>query len=213
MTSRPAARPVLRLMDGSAAPREAPHDLSLAPVVLAARAGDPLAWEALVRRFDGTLRAIARSYRLAAADVDDVVQATWHDLVRDIHCLREPAAVPGWLVTAARRKAMRQLQTPAREVLTGDPALGDCAETDAGPDDALLAAERREALAAALATLPARHRELMTVLASRPCVDYREAAALLAMPVGSIGPIRARSLARLARDGRLRALVTDEPGE
>ena len=92
---------------------------------------------------------------------------------------------------------------------TDDSAVGDRADAELGPEEALLAAERSEALAAALATLPPRHRRLMTVLASRRCLGYRDVAQLLSMPVGSIGPIRARSLARLARDLRLRALVED----
>lgn len=204
-----ASRSHLRLVNGAPAPRETSSDPILIRLVHAARAGEPGAWDALVRRFDGTLRAIARSYRLAPADVDDVVQTTWLSLVRDICRVREPAAIPGWLATTTRRNAIRHLQTRAREVLAEDPAMGDCPDAGAGPEEAVLAVERREALSAALATLPARHRDLMTVLASRPCVEYRDVAELLAIPIGSIGPIRARSLARLARDVRLRALVDD----
>jgi hypothetical protein len=133
--------------------------------------------------------------------VDDVVQATWHDLVRDIHRLREPAAIPGWLATTARRNAMRRLQVRAREVLSDDPALGDCVESDAGPYDALLAAERREALTAALTTLPARHRQLMTVLACQRRSDAR------AVP----GAPRARRTAAGARGGRVRRVAVRKP--
>src|SRR4051794_5612851 len=56
------------------APRQIPrHDAELVALVEAARAGDSAAWDRLVRRFEGPIRSIARSYRLAPADVDEVV--------------------------------------------------------------------------------------------------------------------------------------------
>jgi RNA polymerase sigma factor (sigma-70 family) len=119
--------------------------------------------------------------------------------------LREPADMASWLATVARRESLRLLQAPLREVLSDDPRLGDRAESD-GPEAVLLAAERTAILARALATLPERHRRLMTLLASESELDYREISATLGIPVGSIGPIRARSLARLELHPELRGL-------
>jgi len=59
-------------------------------------------------------------------------------------------------------------------------------------------------LTRALATLPQRQRELMTLIVSEPSANYEQISATLDMPVGSIGPIRARSLARLRRHAELR---------
>lgn len=70
----------------------------------------------------------------------------------------------------------------------------------------LLAAARHVALRRALATLPERHRRLMTVLATDASLDYEQIGASLAMPLGSIGPIRARRLARLQRHPELQAV-------
>jgi RNA polymerase sigma factor (sigma-70 family) len=148
---------------------------------------------------------IARSYRLAPADADDVVQASWLNLLEDIDDLREPAAVGGWLATTTRRNAMRLLQRRTREQLTDDPDLGDRPDSP-GPEVGLLATEQSETLVRAMAVLPERHRRLMMVLVDRPTLDYREVSELLSMPVGSIGPTRARSLARLSRDPQLRKL-------
>ena len=91
--------------------REPPGiDGKLVELVLAARAGDSSAWTKFLGRFDRTLRSIANSCRLGPADVDDVVQATWLDLFRDIERVREPAGIAGWLGTATRRKSMRLLR-------------------------------------------------------------------------------------------------------
>jgi RNA polymerase sigma factor (sigma-70 family) len=183
-----------------------PHrDLELVGLVLAARGGDSSAWTTLIGRFDTTLRRIAGSYRLAPADVDDIVQATWLDLLQDIGRLREPAAIAGWLATATRHKALRLVRARLREHLTDDPVVIDHADVQ-GPEASVLASERRTALTRALATLPHRHRRLLTLLLIQPALDYEQVSAQLAMPVGSIGPIRARALARLSRHPQLRAL-------
>jgi len=183
-----------------------PADQGLTELVNAARGGDPCAWTCLVDRFDGTIRSIARSYRLQPTDVDDIAQLTWARLYEHIDRLREPAAIAGWLATTTRREAMRALQIRTREHLTDDPpAHDDRADLDA-LDTSLLHAERRVALADALAALPDHQRRLMTVLLTNPTLHYQQISALLSVPIGSIGPTRARALSRLSRHPRLRAL-------
>lgn len=181
------------------------RERELVAVVQAARAGDAAAWTRLVHRFDRTLRHTARSYRLQPADVDEVVQMTWLELVEAIHRIREPAVIHAWLATVTRRNALRRRQMHVREQLTDDPQLGDCPDSD-GLEASMLAAERRAAVADALADLPDRHRQLLTLLLVQPTLDYRQVGELLCMPVGSIGPIRARALARLARNAHLHAI-------
>jgi len=67
------------------------------------------------------------------------------------------------------------------------------------PETCLLAAERDDALRDGLAGLSPRQRRLMLLLASEPRLSYAEIGALLEMPVGSIGPTRARCLERIRR--------------
>ena len=181
------------------------HDARLTALVCAARRGDQGAWTDLVERFDGRVRAIARSYRLSPPDVDDVAQATWLQLLEDIGKLREPAAIGAWLATATRRTALRLLQGPVREQPTADPHLGDRAEPDQAERD-LLGAERSAVVARALDTLPNRHRRLMRLLLTQEDPDYRQISHLLDMPLGSIGPIRGRCLQRLERHPEIQAL-------
>lgn len=189
--------------DGTArshAPVRPEHEL--VELVAAARRGDNAAWTELIERFDRLLRGIARSYRLNAADVDDVVQATWTRLHQHIGAVREPSAIAGWLATTTRRESLRMLQVHMREEPSEDPDLGESAVEDR-PETELLASEERVVLGRALATLPERQRQLMTLLATEPDADYRHISVLLEMPIGSIGPIRARGLARLGRHPEL----------
>ena len=139
------------------------------------------------------------------SDVDDVLQVTWICLFNHIDRLREPAAVAGWLATTTRRECMRLLQRAVHEEPTDDRLLGDGAD-EHSPERQLLADERGRILARAIAKLPARHRELMTLIAAATSPDYRAISASLGMPIGSIGPIRARCVARLERNAELSAL-------
>jgi DNA-directed RNA polymerase specialized sigma24 family protein len=79
-------------------------DRHLAQLVRALRAGDEIAWTRLVTRLDHGLRNIARSYRLTPTDIDDVMQATWLRVFRNIEQLHEATAIVGWLATTTRAR-------------------------------------------------------------------------------------------------------------
>jgi len=186
-------------------PHDTDTDTGLAAVVRAAAAGDPAALRRLVERFEPLLRRVARSYRLSSWDADDVIQATWLQFLQHGRSLREPSAVSGWLATTARRQSLWLLQRHVRERLSDDPACDEVGDW-AGPEDELLEAERSRLLQGALGQLPQRQRNLMRVLVAQPELSYEEVGQRLGMPVGSIGPTRARSLVRLRGDDGLRAL-------
>lgn len=202
----PVVRPHAQVVTSTAPmATSAPNDLF--GLVQAACHGDNLAWTRLVGRYDGMLRAIARSYRLSPPDVDDAVQATWVQLYEHVDSIRDPGAVAAWLATTTRRQSLHVLQRRVREHLADDVAVGEAADAAEQPEYQALVSERRDALQRALRTLPTRERKLMQLLATDPDPDYRRIAAALDMPVGSIGPIRARSLERLQRNPELRDYV------
>jgi RNA polymerase sigma factor (sigma-70 family) len=171
-----------------------------------AAAGDESAWNELVRRLDGVLRGVARRYRLASADVDDVVQTTWLRAVDHVGRLHDPGAIAGWLVVTTRREAMRTLQRGVREVLTDDTTTIDDPDP-ASPEVLAIARERRAALHGAVDRLSGRQRVLLSSMLATPAPSYEQIAERLAMPVGSIGPTRDRALARLRDDPDLARAV------
>jgi RNA polymerase sigma factor (sigma-70 family) len=178
----------------------------LSHLTRAAAAGDERAWNDLVTRLDGVLHAVAKRYRLSAADVDDVVQTTWLRALDHVERLNDPGAIAGWLVTTARREAMRTLQRGVREVLIDDAAAID--EPDvASPEVVAIARERRAAVRVAVQRLPSRQRHLLASLLTSPSPTYERVALKLAMPMGSIGPTRDRALARLREDPELASAV------
>jgi DNA-directed RNA polymerase specialized sigma24 family protein len=72
-------------------------------------------------------------------------------------------------------------------------------------EEEILAAELNAALRAAFADLPARCRQLLSMLLSDPPLAYTEISATLSVPIGSIGPQRGRCLERLRRSPQLAA--------
>ncbi|WP_134768150.1 sigma-70 family RNA polymerase sigma factor [Nocardioides sp. 1609] len=179
----------------------------LTDLVSAAQDGEQDAWNAIVDRFLPLVGAIARQHRLSEADADDVSQTVWLRLVEHLHGLREPAALPGWIRTTARHECLRVLAARGR-TRVADPQEDhtlDVATDDVAGDD-LLALERRQALREGLAELPAARRELLLLLLTDPPLAYAEISARLGIPVGSIGPTRARALDQLRATRALRDL-------
>jgi RNA polymerase sigma factor (sigma-70 family) len=167
-----------------------------ASLLARAAQGDQRAWDALVAEHSRLLWAVARSFRLDAADANDVVQTTWLRLVEHLDRIEDPRRLVGWLVTTARREAMRVLRRTGRERPAGENHTLDRA--DAGPpvDAALLLDERDRALWQAYGQLGEKCRQLLRVAVTHPTA-YEEISAALGMPVGSIGPTRRRCLTQL----------------
>ena len=189
----------------------------LSTLVPAAREGDQHAWDAIVDRFLPLVGAIVRGHRLSEADGDDVSQTVWLRLVEHLGALREPDALPGWIRTTTHNECLRLLAARGR-VRPVDPqedagARGglDAVADDVAGDD-LLAAERRQLLREALAELPEGRRALLLLLLEDPPVGYEEIGRRLGIPVGSIGPTRARALDQLRRTRALRGLGPDLVG-
>ncbi|MBT2211044.1 MULTISPECIES: RNA polymerase sigma factor [Actinomadura] len=155
-----------------------------------ARDGDGAAWARLVERYSGMLWAIARGHGLGDADSGDVVQTTWLRLVERMDGLRSPAAVGAWLATTARHESARLAARAARDL----PPLV-VAAPEAAPDQVVLARERLGQVATAIATLPRRCQVLLRMVAQN--AGQADLAAALRIPVGSVGPTRARCLETL----------------
>jgi RNA polymerase sigma factor (sigma-70 family) len=168
--------------------------------------GDELAWATLVRRFTPRVRAVARAHRLSPHDADDVMQATWLQLLRSIGKVREPQFVGGYIHTTASNLSVRRAAAGCRQRPLDDEALERLAPAEPeDPEQELFAAGRTEALWRALGRLPHPQRELMQMLMQEPPPSYAEISERLDIPVGSIGPTRARCVERLRQDTELRS--------
>ena len=172
-----------------------------------ARQGDQVAWDALVERFNGLVWSIARGYRLDVADAQDAVQMTWLRLVEHLNRISDPERLAAWLATTARRECLQLLRKASRDRPAAlESTVSDIPDPDEPVDAAMLLAERDRALWRALSSIGKRCQQLLRVLMASPPPAYKEVAAALDMPIGTIGPTRQRCL------GKLRQVVlADEP--
>jgi len=187
-------------------------DPAVTDLVARARNGDKQAWDALVERFAPLIWSICRRHQLGATDADDVSQSVWLRLVDQLDRVREPAALPGWLVTTTQRECRRVVRTvrgsrPVAYVLDVENLPDELART---ADHELLEAERHAALRQAFGALDPFSRQLVALLIQDPPVPYTEISARLGIAVGSIGPSRARCLEKLRRHPAIAALIDAE---
>lgn len=134
----------------------------------------------------------------AGLDAADLEQSVWVRLLSERRA-GEPAAR---LTAAVRAEVRAALHRARREVLydpTAEAAPAPGGRVDSGVEQAVLAAESRRELRAAIRRLPGRCPRLISALLSGHDPTYREIAGKLGMSQGSLGPVRSRCLGCLRR--------------
>lgn len=168
-----------------------------AAAFVAWRDGDADALEELVRLLSPVLWQVVRATGLDRESAEDVVQSTWLALVRSADSISSPQAVAGWLCTTARRDAWRASKRGKRESATEEATLAAALPDVDGPENAVLLEDDKRLLVRCLRRLNERCQALLRIVAAGPRPDYAEISESLGMPVGSIGPTRARCLDKL----------------
>jgi RNA polymerase sigma factor (sigma-70 family) len=165
-----------------------------------AAAGDEAAWREIVSKYQRLIYATIRSFRLSTHDAQDVFQEAFLRLHRHSSRLRDARALTRWLIVTTRHLCLDHLagQRAAQRAAQGaeqefaHPAL-----------DLIVRLERAQRLRDALGQLNPRCQELLQILFyEQDQPDYGAAAARLGMPLGSVGPTRARCLEELLRQLR-----------
>ncbi|HKD97884.1 MAG TPA: sigma-70 family RNA polymerase sigma factor [Micromonosporaceae bacterium] len=174
-------------------------DFDATTSLLAASMGEQRAWDAIVGQYSGLVWAVARGYRLAAPDAADVFQATWLRLVEHLGDIRDGSRLGAWLATTAKHEALALMRRNSRHVPTADIDVlgGGGRNTSTSVDDGLLRTEEHSALWRAFGKLSDSCQRLLRVIFADPAPSYAETSAALDIPVGSIGPTRARCLSNL----------------
>lgn len=122
-----------------------------AALVRAAQGGDVPAFESLYTRYAPVVHGILLG-RLAASDVDDVVQEVFLTAYRKLRMLREPAAFAGWIARIARNRAEDSRRSALERI-----DLDRRTAARANQDDAVDAARAL----AAIRALPSAYRETL----------------------------------------------------
>ncbi|MFL6140558.1 MAG: RNA polymerase sigma factor [Labedaea sp.] len=179
------------------------QDSPVAALLERAGLGVESAWQEIVDRFSPLVFAVCRRYGIGGADAQDVSGAVWLRLVSHAKTIRDPRGLPGWLQTTTRNECLQLLRHHKRQIPTDTLSAGSFAtELDAN----LIHEERRTAARQAFAQLSRSDQALLSMLFSDPPKTYKEISAALGIPVGAIGPTRARCLARVRRNPTIAAL-------
>ena len=109
------------------------------------RQGDELAWEALVRRFQGRVYGIALHYLRDAEEARDLAQEIFVRVYRKLGTYRDEDAFLPWLLRVARNACIdhlrRQAARPSGSAVPIDSA-GEVADPGASPEGDASASQR-----------------------------------------------------------------------
>ncbi len=157
-------------------------------------AGEEVAWAELLDRYGDLVYSVALRTGASRSDAEEIFQTTVLAIYQGLRTVREPDRLVSWIAGVARRQTLTFFRKRAREVEEGD-GLPDGADPDALSDDVLNSLERAQHVQDALATLRERCQDLIRALYLRePPADYETISAETGIPIGSIGPTRARCL-------------------
>lgn len=179
-----------------------------AALVARCRRGEAPAWAALVQRYQRLVYAIVLRGGLDEHAAADVFQTVFARLLQHLPRIAEPHRLQAWIVTTAKREMLLQRRLARRTVsMTPDDPDGDPHETwdqadeDPLPEQALQTLQQAHQLRLGLAELDERCRTLLMLVFrdEDDALPYDEVARRMAMPVGSIGPTRARCLGKLRK--------------
>jgi RNA polymerase sigma-70 factor (ECF subfamily) len=164
----------------------------LDPVTLArARRGDEHAFAALVRHYDRGLRALAFRVLGDRTRMDDALQEAYVNAYRALPGFRGDASVGTWLYRITYNACLDELKR-ARPVIDLE-SVRDRPQAGDDPADALSA---RHSLTRALSALTEEDRAAV-LLVDAEGFDYRSAAEVLGIPVGTVASRLNRARAAL----------------
>jgi len=172
-----------------------------ADVLEACRNGNAEAWQQLVDHYERLVYSIPLRLGLSRDDASEIFQLTFTTLLDSLDAIRDAERLGGWLATVARRHSWRLLKRAKSSVpITddNDEVLIEAEIALRDGRDPLNAVELSMWLDQGLSLLAERCRDLLLALYFR--VDeasYADIAVSLGIPVGSVGPTRARCLERL----------------
>ena len=160
----------------------------------ACQSGDRKAWQALLERYERLVYSIPLNFGLSRSDADDVAQVTFAALIRSLGSIDDEERLGAWLGTVARRQTWRLVERRRRE----PPVTDDRLDRVSTEDSVIAHTENLEWVHQGLARMDRRCRDLLTSLYfSEETPAYTAVAEEFGIPVGSVGPTRARCLERL----------------
>jgi RNA polymerase sigma factor (sigma-70 family) len=182
-----------RALDAHVGPR---NDREL---VAACLSGDEQAWSELIDRYNRLIFSIPLKQGLNRDEAADIFQAVCLDLVAELPRLRDPQALPAWLIQTTLHKVSKWRRRNDRYVPDEGTHTENAPAPEADMPDALIReVQQSQALRDAVAGLSDRCQRMVQMLFfETPARPYKDVASALGVATGSIGFLRSRCLDRL----------------
>lgn len=158
------------------------------------------AWSLLIEKYKALIYSIPVKYGLAQQEAADVFQATCIELLARLPELRQPRALPKWLMQVAHHECYRWKRQQQRVISRDtEPDLPE-PETPAIAQTLLQQTQEEQMLRESIRVLTPQCQRLVQLLFfETPSRPYTEIARELGLAVGSIGFTRQKCLERLRR--------------
>jgi RNA polymerase sigma factor (sigma-70 family) len=161
--------------------------------------GDTDAWSALIDRYKNLIYSIPMRLEMHQ-EAADIFQAVCVQLFSSLSQLREPRALPKWLMTTCYHECLRHRRNAGREASLESSGAEETQTCEVPAEEALIQVEQQQTVRDAISQLPARCAQMIRMLFfETPVRPYEEVARELGLATGSIGFIRGRCLARLRK--------------
>jgi RNA polymerase sigma factor (sigma-70 family) len=163
--------------------------------------GNEDAWSALIDRYKNLIYSIPIKLRMYE-DAGDIFQAVCLDLLTGLATLREPRALPKWLMQTCYHKCLQYRKRPEKHSPLENEAgeeLPIVADRPL-PEHMLAELQKEQMVREAISQLAPRCERMVRMLFfEEPPRPYQEIARDLDLATGSIGFIRGRCLQRLKK--------------
>jgi RNA polymerase sigma factor (sigma-70 family) len=159
------------------------------------------AWSCLIDKYKNLIFSVPIKYGFSRDEAADIFQEVCLGLLSELKTLREPRALPKWLLTVTAHKCFHRKRM-ARRLVSMDSEVLELPGIEMPPEalTIIAEAEREQGLREAMSELPARCRRLIEMLFfEEPSRAYRDVAETLGIAVGSIGFIRQRCLDKMRK--------------
>jgi RNA polymerase sigma-70 factor (ECF subfamily) len=175
--------------------------LEVEPLIKRCREGDELAWEALVRQFQGRVFGVVYHYLRDREEARDVAQESFVRIYRNLDKFEVGGNFAAWALRIARNCAIDRLRhlkaRPPRDDVQADEYL-ELTDTGATPESGAMGNERQQLVYRALELMSAMNREII-LLKDIQGLKQQEIAELLSVPLGTVKTRSSRARVELAR--------------
>ncbi|MGD8376701.1 MAG: sigma-70 family RNA polymerase sigma factor [Acidobacteriota bacterium] len=175
--------------------------MDLAELLERCRRGDELAWEALVRRYQGRVYGLALHYVRDADEARDLAQEVFVRIYAKLGTFRGHETFVSWMLRLARNLCIDHLRRVKARVPVDDVNVDEGPELrhpGAGPEAAFAADARKRLVYRALGKLSESYREII-LLKDIQGLKIEEIATMLGLPAGTVKSRSNRARIELAR--------------